>query len=130
MIVLDTHVVLWLTTDKRLLSSAAAEAIRNASRAAEGVAIADSSLWEIAMASTKGRIRLPGTLADYLRYVEKTFVVLPITGAIAERSILLSDSFSKEPADRLIAATAIVHGLTLVTKDEKIRKSGEVPYIW
>jgi PIN domain nuclease of toxin-antitoxin system len=82
------------------------------------------------MASTKGRIRLPGTLADYLRYVEKTFVVLPITGAIAERSILLSDSFSKEPADRLIAATAIVHGLTLVTKDEKIRKSGEVPCIW
>lgn len=130
MILLDTHVVVWMTTDKTQLSPTAAAAIRDISRAGKGVAIASSTLWEIAMMSAKTRIRLPGTLTDYLRYVESIFVVLPITSAIAERSMQFTDEFPTDPTDRLIGATATVHGIKLVTKDKRIRVSKQVDCVW
>jgi PIN domain nuclease of toxin-antitoxin system len=130
MILLDTHVAVWMTTDKRLLSPAAAAAIREASRAGEGLAIACSTLWEIAMRSAENRIRLPGTLSEYLHFVESVFIVLPITGAIAERSTLFTGKFPRDPTDRLIGATAHVHGIRLVTKDTQIRGSKQVDCIW
>jgi PIN domain nuclease of toxin-antitoxin system len=130
MILLDTHVTIWMTTDKRLLSPAAAAAIREASRAGEGLAIACSTLWEIAMRASENAIRLPGTLSEYLHFVESVFVVLPITGAIAERSTLFTGKFPKDPTDRLIGATAHVHGIRLVTKDKQIRGSKQVDCIW
>jgi PIN domain nuclease of toxin-antitoxin system len=130
MILLDTHVAVWMTTDKRLLSTVAAAAIRDTSRAGEGLAIASSTLWEIAMKSAENEIRLPGTLAEYLHFVESVFVVLPITGAIAERSTLFTGKFPKDPTDRLIGATAQVHGIRLVTKDKRIRASRQVDCVW
>ena len=130
MILLDTHVAVWMTTDKRQLSPAAATAIRDESRAGKGVAIASSTLWEIAMMSAKNQVRLPGTLGDYLSYVESVFVVLPITGAIAERSTLFTGRFPGDPTDRLIGATAVVHGIKLVTKDKLIRISKQVDCVW
>jgi PIN domain nuclease of toxin-antitoxin system len=129
-ILLDTHVVVWMTTDKRQLSDAAAAAIREASRTANGVAIAGSTLWEIAMMSLSGQFRLRSTLTEYLRYIETMFVVLPITGAIAELSVSLPASYPRNPTDRLIGATAVAHGLELVTKDVGIRRSGAVKCIW
>jgi PIN domain nuclease of toxin-antitoxin system len=129
-ILLDTHVAVWMTADKRQLSPAAATAIRDESRAGKGVAIASSTLWEIAMMSARNELRLPGTLTEYLSYVESVFVVLPITGAIAERSILFTGVFPNDPTDRLIGATAVVHGIRLVTKDKKIRRSNQVDCVW
>jgi PIN domain nuclease of toxin-antitoxin system len=129
-ILLDTHVAVWMTTDKSQLSPVAAAAVRQASGDGDGVAIAGSTLWEIAMITGKGGFRLPSTLAEYLRYLESAFVVLPITGAIAELSIAFSARYPKDPTDRLIGATAVVNGMDLVTKDEGIRASGEVKCIW
>jgi PIN domain nuclease of toxin-antitoxin system len=129
-ILLDTHVAVWMTTDKRQLSLAAASAIREVSREGKGVAIASSTLWEIAMMSAKKQVRLPGTLTDYLRYIESVFIVLPITGAIAERSVLFAKGFPPDPSDRIIAATAFVHGVKLVTKDKRIRISKQVDCVW
>jgi PIN domain nuclease of toxin-antitoxin system len=129
-ILLDTHVAVWMTADKRQLSAAAATAIREESRAGKGVAIASSTLWEIAMMSARNELRLPGTLTEYLNYMESVFVVVPITGAIAERSILFTGIFPNDPTDRLIGATAVVHGIRLVTKDKKIRKSNQVDCVW
>ena len=130
MILLDTHVAVWMTMDKRQLSPAAAEAIRHASRAGEGVAIADSTLWEVAMIAGRGGLRFPGTLREYLRHLESILAVLPITAAIAELSIAFTAQYPKNPTDRLIGATAVAHGLPLVTKDVAIRESGEVKCIW
>jgi PIN domain nuclease of toxin-antitoxin system len=130
MILLDTHVAVWMTTDKKLLSPAAAAAIRETSRGGDGLAIASSTLWEIAMRSAEKQIQLPGSLTEYLRFVESVFVVLPITGAIAERSTLFTGKFPKDPTDRLIGATAYVHGIRLVTKDKKIRGSKQLDCIW
>jgi PIN domain nuclease of toxin-antitoxin system len=69
-------------------------------------------------------------MIDFLRAAEDEALVLPIDSAVAERSMTFSPNFPKDPADRIIAATALVHGLTLVTADEAIRKSGEVSCIW
>jgi PIN domain nuclease of toxin-antitoxin system len=82
------------------------------------------------MITSRGGFKLPGTLGEYLRYLESVFVVLPVTGAIAEASVQFSSRYPKDPTDRLIGATAVVHQIELVTKDEKIRGSGEVRCVW
>ncbi len=82
------------------------------------------------MVATRKKITLPGSLSDFLRYVERNYVVLPITARVAEQSMGFTRNFPGDPHDRLISATAIVHGLPLVTSDRKIRDSGEVPCIW
>ena len=82
------------------------------------------------MMSSRGRILLPKSLAEYFRYIESMYVVLPITGAIAERAMLFTGKFPNDPTDRLIAATAVVHDIKLVTKDKPIRQSKQVDCIW
>jgi PIN domain nuclease of toxin-antitoxin system len=130
MILLDTQAAIFMTLEKEKLSAAASSAIRNMSRVPEGLALASSSLWEVAMISSKGKFRHNRPLADYLLHLESLFMVLPITGAIAARAVQFSDQYPKDPADRIIGATALVHGMDLITSDELIRRSGEVPCIW
>jgi PIN domain nuclease of toxin-antitoxin system len=129
LIVLDTHAVLWLAQAPELLSKRATEAIASA-RQEDGVAIADKSLWEMAMMISRAQVKVRGSIGEFLQEVERNFTVLPITGAIAERAMGFSKRYPKDPTDRLIGATAVAHGLHLVTKDEGIRRSGEVKCIW
>ena len=82
------------------------------------------------MIASRGRIRPAVPLTTFLERIEQSYVVLPVTGAIAERSMRFSDAYPKDPADRIIGATALVRSLPLVTADRLIRKSGEVPCIW
>ena len=130
MILADTQSAVWLTTDRSPLSPKSEASFREALRNGGGIAISDISLWEVAMIAPLPSFKLSRPLNDYLRYLERTFVVLPITSAIAVRSTKFSSRYPKDPADRIIGATAIEHGLKLVTSDAKIRKSGEVPCIW
>jgi PIN domain nuclease of toxin-antitoxin system len=129
MILADTHTAVWLTQQQNELSQVADDALI-AARAEGGVAISDMTLWEIAMMVTRSRVRIDRPLNVYLQHLESVFVVLPITGQIAERSMHFSSDYPKDPADRVIGATALVHGLKLVTKDDGIRASGEVPVVW
>ena len=96
----------------------------------DGVAIADVTLWEIAMLVTRGRVKLPHSLGAFLRHLEETFHILPVNGDIAERSMLFTESYPKDPTDRIIGAIALAHGIPLVTADSKILASKEVPCIW
>ncbi|HEV2619037.1 MAG TPA: type II toxin-antitoxin system VapC family toxin [Acidobacteriaceae bacterium] len=129
MILLDTQAVLWLAQVPELLSENAREAISQARRRS-GVAIADKTLWEIAMLISRKRVGIKTSLRDFLQEVEHYCTVLPITGEIAERAVQFTDRYPKDPTDRIIGATAIVHGLSLVTGDTLIRASGEVECIW
>jgi len=128
-IVVDTHAVIWLTDDMSQLSDTAERTLIAGSKDGR-LAISGFTLREIAVIGTRGRIRLKTSLESYLKFVESTFRVLPITGEIAERSARFGPKYPKDPADRLIGATAIIHGAPLVTKDELIRASGEVNCIW
>jgi PIN domain nuclease of toxin-antitoxin system len=129
MIVADTHTVVWLTRQQELLSRPARSVLAEGRREGK-LAIADISLREIAELATRGRISVGSPLATYLRFIESLFLVLPISGDIADQSVRFGSSFPKDPADRLIGATAVVHGATLVTKDRLIRASGEVRCVW
>jgi PIN domain nuclease of toxin-antitoxin system len=129
-IIADTQVVIWLTLDPSKLSKNAVSALGKARLSGAGMGIASSTLWELAMAVSRGQIAPNVPLSTYLSLVEKNFVVHPITAKIAERSVQFSERYPKDPTDRLIGATALVLGFSLVTADGPIRKSGEVRCIW
>ncbi len=130
MILLDTHVVVWLTIEPKKLPKSTGRLVAESRADNRGIAIADTTLWELAMLATMGRIKPAIPLGLYLRRVELMFQVLPTTGTVAERSMQFSASYPKDPADRLIGATASVHGIPLVTRDKGILKSGEVKCVW
>jgi PIN domain nuclease of toxin-antitoxin system len=125
-ILLDTHVVVWLTIDPKKLPRTTGKLLAKARTNHDGIAIADTTLWELAMLTSLGRIRPAIPLGLYLQRVEQIFEVLPVTGAIAERSTQFSGGYPRDPADRLIGATASVYGMPLVTRDKSILRSGEV----
>ena len=130
MILLDTHVVLWLTTDPAKLSGKAKLAIEDARENGDGLNISDITLLELATLASKGRIRLGISLESFLQEIEARFVVLPISGRACARSIGLPTAYPKDPADRIIGATALVEGLSLITADLEIRRSKAVYTIW
>ncbi len=129
MLLLDTHAALWLALSPDLLSVEARESISEARREA-GLAISDKSLWEIAMLASSRRLHLRITLRTMLDAFEERFVILPITAKVAELSVQFSAQYPRDPADRIIGATALAHRIPLVSADPLIRRSGEFPCIW
>ncbi len=128
MILLDTHAWLWwVARDAQLPASAAA-----ATSADGQPVIAAITLWEVAMLVEKGRVELNLNLAEWLPMASSGsgVMVLPITTAIAVRTTRLGANFHGDPADRLIVGTALEHGLTVVTKDGRIRQCGLVSVVW
>ena len=130
MTLVDTHVVLWLALEPDRISKKARAVIEQTRQRGHGLAISDITLLEIATAESKGRITLNSSLETFLSEIEARFVVLPITGKVCVRAMALPATYPKDPADRLIAATAIVEGSSLVTADDAIRRSMALPTIW
>jgi PIN domain nuclease of toxin-antitoxin system len=130
LILLDTHVVVWLGFEESRLSPKAAAAIVHARQTAADLAISDVTLLELANLAVKQRITLSTSLQTYLEDVEKRFAVLPISARASARAAELPASFPRDPADRIIAATAIVEGLPLITADAAIRRSKVLQTIW
>jgi PIN domain nuclease of toxin-antitoxin system len=129
-ILLDTHVVVWLAFDQSQLSRNAKAAINDARQNGDGLAISDITLLELTTLSRKARIRLDISLESFLREVEARFIVLPISGRACVRALALPATYPKDPADRIIGATAIVEGLSLLTADREIRRSRALRTIW
>jgi PIN domain nuclease of toxin-antitoxin system len=130
LILLDTHVVVWLAADTSRLSNKAKDAINEARNAENGICISDFTLYELSVLFGKKQIGLAITLESFLSEVEKHFVVMPITGRICASAASLPATYPKDPADRIIGATALVEGLSLLTADRNIRESRVVPTIW
>ena len=105
------------------------EAIGNA-RAEDGVAICSISLYEIARLVTRNRVELDSPLEFYLRELEARFRVRHISVPIALMAAQFPDHFPGDPADRLIAATALAENLTLITADRRILLANAVRTIW
>ena len=122
-----THAWIWAANNDAQLSRKA-RALLAASAPAEH-AIADISLWEAAMLIARGRVIVPGAPEVWFELALATVTVLPISSGIALHSAAPSWAHY-DPADRLIAATALEHGLTLVSKDAAIAKWGGVKLLW
>jgi PIN domain nuclease of toxin-antitoxin system len=128
-ILLDTHVLVWLATEPTKLSKLARSAIRRASRAG-GIGISAITLWELAWLATHGRLQLTGTVEAYLEEISSRVAVLPITAKVAALANQFSTDYSSDPCDRLIGATALAQGMILVTKDAKIRDCKQLQTLW
>ena len=130
LILVDTHIVIWLAFEEVRLSKTARTAILDARLKGEGVAISDISLFELARALNRERSHLSISLESALAEVEQRFVVLPINSRISLRALGLPPTYPKDPADRIIGATALVEGIPLITADREIRNSRALPTIW
>jgi PIN domain nuclease of toxin-antitoxin system len=130
LILLDTHVVLWLARDHQRISPRARTAIQEARAKEQGLAVSSMTLLEIARLASYGKIHLNPDLETFLFDVERRFTILPITGRIAIQAFSLPPSYPKDPADRVIGATALIEDLPLITADKEIRNSRAFPTIW
>ena len=88
------------------------------------------TLLEIAQIEKKHRIKLNASLETFLSEVEARFVALPMTGRVCVRAMGLPAGYPKDPADRIIGATALVEGIPLVTANDDIRRSKALRTIW
>ena len=129
MTLLDTHVLLWMASDDKRLSKRAHEAIRQARRDT-GIAVAAITLWEIAWLAHHQRIVVVGSVESFVRETVARVILRPVTVEVAVLAARLPESFPRDPADRLIAATAMVEGMTLVTADARIRQSKLLETVW
>ena len=129
MILLDTHVLVWMVADSKRLSRAALVEIRAAQRDG-GIAISAISLWELASLVARGRIKAYGTVETSVRLLTEGIVVKPITPDIAALAAHFPDDYPGDPADRLIGATARAEGMRLVTHDAAIRRSPLIRTVW
>jgi PIN domain nuclease of toxin-antitoxin system len=128
-ILLDTHVLIWMASDPGRLSSKARQQIIDARRNT-GLAVASITLWELAWLAEKQRVLYSGSVESFVREAISRVVVKSMTPEIVALAAHLPDSYPKDPSDRLIGSTAIVDGMALVTADEKIRNSRIVECIW
>jgi PIN domain nuclease of toxin-antitoxin system len=122
LILLDTHVVIWLASGEMRLSAKAQAAIDEARRNQEALSISDFTMFELAMMFRKKRVGLHISLESFLFEVEQRFVILPITRDVCVQTLAFPRKYPRDPADLIIGATAVVNGLTLVTSDQAIRE--------
>ena len=118
MILLDTHAAIWLAIDKGLGRQSQKRAEK--ALADDRLAISAFSFWELAMLIAKGRLRaLKSAEEQRAKLLAAGVRELPLTGDIAILAAEL-EGLNGDPADRIIAATAIAHDATLVTADNNL----------
>ena len=124
---LDTHILIWWLNGDGPLSSAQRD-ILGAADGSSPIRVSDISLWEIATLHSLGRLRLALPLRDWLEKAVAPPLVRRhgVSPAIAAEVAALPDSFQRDPADRILVATARVIGATLLTRDSRIVNSGLV----
>jgi len=131
MIVLDTHALVWWAAGDSQLSRAAREAIEAEAQDVE-ILVSAISAWEVAMLAKAGRLALTMDAAAWLDTVAEVPAIrfVPVDVRISVQSVDLPGEFHKDPADRIIVATARHHSVPLVSADLKIRDYPHVQTIW
>ena len=131
MIVLDTHALVWWVTGDATLSKKARKAIER-EQSGGAIIVSAISAWEISMLVAHGRLVLAMDVSSWLATVAEIEAVrfVPVDVEIAAKSVELPGEFHKDPADRMIVATARKLSVALVTKDDKILNYSHVKTIW
>ena len=131
MILMDTCAIIWDALDDKQLTPKARKAIQKADDH-NSLIISDISIWEISMLIKKRRIKLEATAANFINLFlqSRNISVVQISPEIAELSVNFGSDINSDPADRIIAATSIIHNAQLITADTNLIKSKLVDTIW
>jgi PIN domain nuclease of toxin-antitoxin system len=130
-ILLDTCAIIWDALSPESLSRNAKEAIEKADQQ-NALIISDISLWEVAMLIQKERLRTSAPASHLLNLflASRSIAVRAINPDIAELSVNFGPDMNKDPADRIIAATAIVNNAKLVTADQNLIANPMLDTVW
>jgi len=128
-ILLDTHVLLWWAVDPDRLSSAAAASLQAMER--RGGFASAISIWELGVKIQRGKLDLGISIAEFARRIEKSGLIelLAVNTATWLRSLELAWDH-RDPADRVIVATAILQDVPLLTADTEIHRFGGISCVW
>lgn len=130
-ILLDTHCWIWIQFGQ--VEKFARTARATVEKAARGDALRVSviSVWEIGMLEAKGRLELKMNCSDWIRQALATpgLSLVPLSPEIAIESSRLPGQFHGDPADRILVATARLHRLGLMTKDERLLEYGRQRHV-
>ena len=121
-LLLDTHIWLWSLREPHRLSRQVARELDNPENE---LWLSPVSMWEALLLYAKGRIEIPGSLNEWVALSTQNLQEAPITHEIVLAAHHLPISHP-DPADRFLAATAQVLGLTLVTADARLLGLGEI----
>jgi len=131
MIVLDTHVLIWWAAGDPQLSRTARDAIEAEAQDGE-ILVSAISAWEVVMLAKAGRLALTMEAEVWLDTIAQVRAIrfVPVDVGISILSVQLPGEFHKDPADRIIVATARRHSAPLISADMKIRGYPHVQTIW
>ncbi len=127
LILLDTHALVWWVNGAPPLSARARRAVEGAVLAASAI-----SVLEIATAVRRGRLRLGPPLERWVADIAllPELRLEPVSAEIALLAGSFDESVPPDPADRIIAATAIVLGAKLVSADRRLRRVPHLEAVW
>jgi PIN domain nuclease of toxin-antitoxin system len=125
-LLLDTHAAIWIVEDQPL-AKGAAEAIDAAYRAGSTIFVSAITAWEIGLLVSRNRLSL---VARPERWFQRLLAIPGVRLADLSPDILIASSFlpgrpPRDPADRILLATARDLGATLVTRDRLLLTYGE-----
>ncbi len=118
-VLVDTHVLQWWATEPERVSEQGAAALAGATE----LAVSGATWYELAWLIARSRLSVEVPIRAWLDYLARDVRTIPITVAVAVRAAEFEDPFPRDPIDRLIFATAVEHGLPLVSGDVRIRRA-------
>ena len=132
MIVLDTHILIWWINNPDKLSDKARKRINLDIKKKEDILISSISIWEIYMLVKKGRLKFRVDIDTWIEKIEKLNFLrfIPVNNNIAAKSVMLVPPLHSDPADRIIIATALKNGATLITSDSKLLRYPHIQTLW
>ena len=121
LLLLDTHVWIWFMLANAELAVTGRQAINRAAASGQ-LRLAAISVWEAALLASRGRVTLSRPLAQWITEAVSApgLSIEPLLPQIAVEACSLPEAFHRDPADRLIVATARVANATLMTRDQRI----------
>lgn len=126
-LILDTHIILWSAAEPERLPVKIMEALESQSNE---IWFSPISIWEILVLAEKGRISLGSNIVKAVREI---FSKIPLREATLNQEVAIQSRLvnlpHQDPADRFLAATAVVYDLTLVTADTRIINADAVPVL-
>jgi PIN domain nuclease of toxin-antitoxin system len=129
-LLLDTLVLVWLAEGSEELPADGKRALSEAA-SGDGLAVSAISFWEVAMLARRGRISLAVPISSWRAMVLAVpgLRELPVTGEVGIEAVGLPGELHSDPADRLLIATARLHGLRLVTRDRRVIDYGSAGHV-